>query len=115
MILHLAHQTQKHACGVDLYGFVRMYGFVWMCMELDGFAMGLLWICIEFVWICCGLVIMLGVCNGFVVDLLRICMGLLWVRIGFVIDLYNIIAMLLWGGQLIVTGLQFVAPGWKSH
>ena len=46
-------------------------------MDLNGFAMGLLWICIEFVWVYCGLVIMLTltlwVFNGFVVDLLRIC------------------------------------------
>ena len=79
-------------------------------MELDGFAMGLLWICIEFVWICCGIVIVLGVCNGFVVDLLRICMGLLWVRIGFVIDLYNIIAMLLWGGAINCDGITVCGP-----
>jgi hypothetical protein len=58
---------------------VNLCGFVWICMDLDGFAMGLLWICIEFVWVCCGLVIVSWVCSAFVVDLLRICMDLLWI------------------------------------
>jgi len=52
---------------------------------------------------------------GFAVDLLWNCYGIVPIFILTVIPHQIIATLLCVGGQLIVTGLQFVAPGWKSH